>query len=155
MRAPRLIAIVLSWLGIITAVYLGYATKLPRGVIFMMFLGALLPYVLWLRIEPYFQHRAAADSRAGATLVEADGEPPQCARCGRPIVVDPELSRGALEGMHWLCFHLEFEHDGDADLRCADMGCPHWIREVYEAKLRELGADPGEVLDAAIRERYG
>ena len=30
------------------------------------------------------------------------------------------------EHMHWLCFHLEYEHDvtRDADLACADPSCP-------------------------------
>jgi hypothetical protein len=28
------------------------------------------------------------------------------------------------EKMHWLCFHLEFEHDGDPDIACADPSCP-------------------------------
>jgi hypothetical protein len=58
------------------------------------------------------------------------------------------------EDMHWLCFHLEFEHDEDADLPCSDVGCPHWVRQVYEAKLRDLGADPRQVLEDAISDQY-
>lgn len=50
------------------------------------------------------------------------------------------------EGMHWLCFHLEFEHDTDPDVACGDIaGCPWWIIRYYERKLRELGVDPQAV----------
>ncbi len=37
-----------------------------------------------------------------------------CKRCGKPVEVfaaDYDL----FEQMHWLCFHLEFEHEGDPD----------------------------------------
>ena len=27
-----------------------------------------------------------------------------CRRCGRPILVNPSLSRSVFESMHWLCF---------------------------------------------------
>lgn len=71
---------------------------------------------------------------------------PKCKRCGRQIVVDPELSAGALEGMHWLCFHLEYEHDTDPDVPCGDIaGCPWWTIRYYEERLRRLGVDPKEV----------
>ena len=78
-----------------------------------------------------------------------------CRRCGRPIVANRALSADIFEGMHWLCFHLEFEHEGDPDLRCDDSACPVWLLEVYESKLRELGVEPGDVLGEAIRKRWG
>ena len=77
-----------------------------------------------------------------------------CRQCGRSIVVDPVRSRDVFESMHWLCFHLEFEHDTDPDLPCDDPSCPQWRLRVYEEKLRALGADPAEVLASAIDERY-
>lgn len=44
------------------------------------------------------------------------------------------------EGMHWVCFHYEYEHgDLDVDSACRDPGCtsrmvdpdppPHWLTE--------------------------
>jgi hypothetical protein len=69
-----------------------------------------------------------------------------CRRCGRIIEVDPALSVAALEGMHWLCFHLEFEHDVDPDVPCADtMSCPWWTIRHYEEKLSQLNVDPRDV----------
>ena len=80
-------------------------------------------------------------------------DPNRCRRCGLVIEVDLALSVGALEGMHWLCFHLEFEHDADPDLPCADiLGCPWWTIRHYEEKLRQLNIDPSDVrLDALNR----
>ena len=49
-----------------------------------------------------------------------------CARCGRPVERNAERFE-TLEHMHWLCFHLEFEHfdgRGDADAACPDPACP-------------------------------
>jgi hypothetical protein len=47
-----------------------------------------------------------------------------CKRCGLPIKVNKELS-DVFEDMHWLCFHLEFEHgDYDPDEPCDDPSCP-------------------------------
>lgn len=130
-----------------TALYLAFATGLPQIVILLLFLGSLVPYVLWLRIEPYFNVRDATPAQAAAG-------PTACVRCSRPIEVDPALSRDVFEGMHWRCFHLEFEHPGDPDLPCTDPGCDVWRLQVYEQKLRELGADPREVVGRAIEERY-
>lgn len=58
------------------------------------------------------------------------------------------------EGMHWLCFHLEFEHGGDPDKACADPACPWWIIEVYKAAIINLGADPESVITEAIVKRW-
>lgn len=54
-----------------------------------------------------------------------------CRRCGRPVkrfAKDYDL----FEGMHWICFHLEFEHgDHDPDEACDDPGCPwQWARAI-------------------------
>ena len=58
------------------------------------------------------------------------------------------------ERMHWLCFHLEFEHAGDPDAPCGDPSCPWWHIEVYRRALTETGQDPKTVLEKAIHERY-
>ena len=59
------------------------------------------------------------------------------------------------EGMHWLCFHLEFEHDGDPDVACSCPSCPWWHIDVLKAELVRLGADPVEVMARAIDARFG
>lgn len=47
---------------------------------------------------------------------------PDCRRCGRPVATsDVDL----FEGMHYICFHYEFEHNGvDVDEECSAGGCP-------------------------------
>lgn len=77
-----------------------------------------------------------------------------CARCGKPVTVnagDYEL----FERMHWLCFHLEFEHQGDPDAPCSDPSCPWWQIEVLRDRLREMGDDPQVVLERGIAKRHG
>ncbi|MES2300315.1 MAG: hypothetical protein V4582_24990 [Pseudomonadota bacterium] len=63
-------------------------------------------------------------------------------------------SYDVFENMHWLCFHLEFEHSGDADTPCEDPSCPWWHIEVFRKKLIEAGLDPQAVLNQAIHERW-
>jgi hypothetical protein len=78
-----------------------------------------------------------------------DGPVKLCTRCGKPVIKsydDYEL----FEGRHWLCFHLEFEHNADPDEKCTDPGCLWWHIEVYQKKLRELGQDPEQALEEAI-----
>lgn len=76
-----------------------------------------------------------------------------CRRCNGPVIVNAERY-DVFEQMHWLCFHLEFEHEGDPDKACGDPSCPWWHVEVYQEKLKQLGADPGEVLSEAINARW-
>lgn len=53
-------------------------------------------------------------------------EPPKiCKRCTRPVVV--EAARyDIFEGMHYVCFHYEYEHleQFDVDEECQAGGCP-------------------------------
>jgi hypothetical protein len=41
------------------------------------------------------------------------------------------------ERMHWVCFHFEFEHQGDPDAPCRDPGCPMRL-PVAEKLLQEI-----------------
>jgi hypothetical protein len=60
-------------------------------------------------------------------------DPPICVRCKQPVVVNREMY-DVFERMHYVCFHLEFEHgDRDPDEDCGTPGCP-----VGEAPLRYL-----------------
>lgn len=71
-----------------------------------------------------------------------------CRRCGGPVQHNRELFE-VLEGMHWICFHLEYEHEGDADSSCGQPSCFWWQLETLQQKLRALGHDPEEVLKQA------
>lgn len=60
----------------------------------------------------------------------------KCLRCGQPV----ETSRDRyqlFERMHWVCFHFEYEHQGDPDAACGDAGCP--MRKLHADFLRDLG----------------
>lgn len=49
---------------------------------------------------------------------------PNCRRCGRPVRVSAE-QYDVFEGMHYVCFHYEFEHgESDPDEECHAGGCP-------------------------------
>jgi hypothetical protein len=76
-----------------------------------------------------------------------------CVSCGEPVVKNAE-SYENFEKMHWLCFHLAFEHSGDADIPCDDPSCPWWHIEVFRKKLADTGLDPQQVLTQAIKERW-
>jgi SpoVK/Ycf46/Vps4 family AAA+-type ATPase len=65
--------------------------------------------------------RFAARSGPESTV----GEGTRCQRCGRPVMVRGAGPYAAVQGMHWVCFHYEFEHgDHDVDLACKDPACP-------------------------------
>jgi hypothetical protein len=76
-----------------------------------------------------------------------------CKRCNQPVVKNAE-SYDVFEQMHWLCFHLEFEHEGDPDNPCGDPSCPWYHIEVFKEKLKELGVDSQQTLEAAIVQRW-
>lgn len=49
-----------------------------------------------------------------------------CKRCNNPVKNRKDYE--IFEGMHWLCFHLEYEHgEYDVDEPCDDPSCP-WNR---------------------------
>jgi hypothetical protein len=76
-----------------------------------------------------------------------------CRRCDEPVTVNAE-SYDVFEGMHWLCFHLEFEHQADPDEPCGDPGCPWWHIAVLKEKLSQLGCDPKLAIKEAIAKRW-
>lgn len=97
----------------------------------------------------------ARSRKAGAQAVAGSSDDSVCVRCHQPITVDPALSRDVFEGMHWLCFHLEFEHDTDPDTRCGDVvGCPWWKIKHLEDGLRAVGLDPSEVVAQGLQKHF-
>lgn len=60
------------------------------------------------------------------------------------------------EGMHWLCFHLEFEHDNhDPDEPCGTSACP-WNRiQALEAALIRRGCTQEDILNIGYEHIHG
>jgi hypothetical protein len=71
-------------------------------------------------------------------------EAPLCARCGRPVAVNREWY-DVFERMHWVCFHLEFEHGPDEG--CGDPSCP--MAATHANYLRDLGFEIREQAQSA------
>jgi hypothetical protein len=46
-----------------------------------------------------------------------------CRRCQKPVVASA-ADYEVFEQMHYVCFHFEFEHQGDPDVECVAGGCP-------------------------------
>ena len=69
-----------------------------------------------------------------------------CRKCLKPLVGTRDAS--LFEGMHWICFHFEFEHEGNPDLPCSDPSCL-WNQLAAEKRrsehssrtVRELGGE--------------
>ena len=81
-------------------------------------------------------------------------EAPTCRLCERPVTIHRDDFE-KFERMHWLCFHIVFEHEGDADEPCRDPSCPQWHLLVLRRELERLGHGPDEVIGEAIDVRYG
>lgn len=77
---------------------------------------------------------------------------PACVRCGAVVTVNRE-NYELFERMHWLCFHLEFEHTADVDAPCADPSCPWFVIEALRRGLTDAGVDPTMVLMNAVMRR--
>lgn len=77
-----------------------------------------------------------------------------CVRCKQPVTISRQYY-DLYERMHWLCFHLEYEHDADPDGPCGDPACPWWQIQVFSTKLAALGHDPQQILGDAITARWG
>lgn len=59
-------------------------------------------------------------------------------RCQQPVVKNAEHYE-AFERMHWVCFHLEYEHQGDPDEPCPDPSCFWRVRGPVEGLAKERG----------------
>ncbi|KAB8145894.1 hypothetical protein F8S13_02105 [Chloroflexia bacterium SDU3-3] len=80
-------------------------------------------------------------------------EPLICARCQQPVTAHPEDYED-FERMHWLCYHLEFEHHADPDVPCDEPICPWWRLAALRAALTRLGHDPQLIIEQAMKERW-
>lgn len=76
-----------------------------------------------------------------------------CVKCNKPVEENKDQYE-VYEKMHWLCFHLEYEHEGDPDRPCGDPACPWWQIEIYQNKLKDLGLEPKDILEQAIEDRW-
>jgi hypothetical protein len=76
-----------------------------------------------------------------------------CRRCNQPVVENSDQF-DIFEQMHWLCFHLVFEHQADRDVACDDPSCPWWRIDVLKAKLTEVGIDPETAMEEAIKRQW-
>lgn len=74
-----------------------------------------------------------------------------CVRCGREVVAE-RRNYVTFERMHWACFHYEFEHEGDPDVRCFDPSCP--ANALIETDLMAIDRreEIVEVLDGLVAE---
>ena len=75
-----------------------------------------------------------------------------CTRCGTAVTVNHE-NYELFERMHWLCFHLQFEHNADVDAPCSDPSCPWFVIETLRGGLADAGVDPTVTLMNAIARR--
>lgn len=78
----------------------------------------------------------------------------KCRKCGKEIVKYKTDAAQIFEGMHWLCFHFEYEHEGEPDEACSDFSCPNLKIEVYEKKMKASGIDPEKAIDEEIKRRW-
>lgn len=78
---------------------------------------------------------------------------PACVLCGKPVIKHEEQYE-VYEKMHWLCFHIMFEHNDDVDVACNAGGCPWHMIEVYEDALRKCGQDPTDIYASALARIY-
>lgn len=67
-------------------------------------------------------------------------EGPACRRCGLAVVANL-AQYDVFEGMHYVCFHYEFEHRGDPDVECHAGGCPASGTVLASLRWRVAGAD--------------
>jgi hypothetical protein len=65
---------------------------------------------------------------------------PVCRRCNLPVEASAD-SYDIFEQMHYVCFHFEFEHQGDPDIECAAGGCPAAGLRLPSRYLRTDGVD--------------
>ena len=76
-----------------------------------------------------------------------------CVKCHKPVEVNRE-QYDIFEKMHWICFHFEYEHDGDPDKACNDPSCPWWQINTYKEALIKLGKDPKKIIETEINKQF-
>lgn len=70
-----------------------------------------------------------------------------CKSCGHHVEKqDAEM----FEGMHWLCFHFAFEHNGDPDEPCRSRHCPTWHLQILKAYIQQQGHDPELIINKEV-----
>ena len=74
---------------------------------------------------------------------------PVCRRCHLPVEASAD-NYDVFEQMHYVCFHFEFEHQGDPDIECAAGGCPAAGIRVPSRYLRTEGVDLVAAADTVI-----
>ena len=74
---------------------------------------------------------------------------PVCRRCHLPVEASAD-NYDVFEQMHYVCFHFEFEHQGDPDIECAAGGCPAAGIRVPARYLRTEGVDLVAAADTVI-----
>jgi len=76
-----------------------------------------------------------------------------CKSCGKEVD-DSEGAYEMFEGMHWLCFHLAFEHYTDPDEPCESRLCPIWHLKILEEHLIKSGQNPDEIINNAVEKQW-
>jgi len=76
-------------------------------------------------------------------------DPLLCRQCGKPVVASA-TDYGVFEQMHYVCFHYEFEHDGDPDVECLAGGCPASGLSLLSRLLRTGGVDLSQAGDTVV-----
>lgn len=78
--------------------------------------------------------------RWGSPYAGSMSGPQVCRRCGKPVVASA-AHHDVFEQMHYVCFHYQFEHDGDPDVECLSGGCPSSGPSVSSRLFRIEGVD--------------
>ena len=74
-----------------------------------------------------------------------------CKSCGSEV---DETSHETFEGMHWLCFHLIFEHVGDPDEPCESRLCPIWHLQILKEHIEKSGQNVEEIINIAVEKHW-
>ena len=74
-----------------------------------------------------------------------------CKSCGSEI---DETSHETFEGMHWLCFHLAFEHTTEPNEPCESRLCPIWHLQILKEHLEKSGQNVDEIINNAVEKHW-
>jgi len=76
-----------------------------------------------------------------------------CKGCGQEVV-DTGNTYEMFEGMHWLCFHLAYEHTGSPDEPCDSRLCPIWHLKILKEHLVSSGENPESIINDAVEKHW-